>query len=171
VAGSDSQREVGESDTESVSSWLFGSDLVVASTQVLDERVTRGDGPGAAASFEAAHRSKSGLEPTVIGLDHVVRVALDPVQRVRDQLIQDPWVDRGPVGSDLHRDGSGAQRTSEELPRGCKITPGAEQDVDDLTMLVDRAVQIRPLAGNLDVCLIDEPPVPRVVPALPGQRR
>ena len=89
VLGSDSQCEVGERDTESVSSWLFGSDLVVASPQVLHERVTSRDGGGRAASFEAAHRSKSGLEPTVIGLNRVVRVLPDAVPRVRDQLIQD----------------------------------------------------------------------------------
>jgi hypothetical protein len=48
VAGSDSQREVGEGDTESVSFWLLGSDLVLASAQVLDERVPGRDRPGRA---------------------------------------------------------------------------------------------------------------------------
>jgi hypothetical protein len=39
VGGSDGQCEVGEGDAESVSPWLFGGDLVLASAQVLDERV------------------------------------------------------------------------------------------------------------------------------------
>jgi hypothetical protein len=38
----------------------------------------------------------------------------------------------------------------------------------DLAMLIDRAVEIRPLAGDLEVGLIDEPPVARSVPAEPG---
>ena len=147
---------------------LFGGDLVVTSPQVLHERVTRCDGLGGAVSLEAAHRSEPGLEPTVIGLDPVVRVPLDTVQRVRDQLVQDTRVSRRPIGGDLHRDGSGAQHAGKELPRSRQITPGAEQDVDDLTVLVDRAVQIPPLAGYLQVGLVDEPPVPRAVPARPG---
>jgi hypothetical protein len=48
VAGSNSQCEVGEGDTESVSFWLFGGDLVVASAQVLDDRVPGRDGAGGA---------------------------------------------------------------------------------------------------------------------------
>jgi hypothetical protein len=35
-----------------------------------------------------------------------------------------------------------------------------QHDVDDLPVLVDRPVQIPPPAGDLDVGLIDEPPVP-----------
>ena len=35
-------------------------------------------------------------------------------------------------------------------------------------MLVDRPVEIRPLAGDLDVGLIGEPPVTRGVPGWPG---
>ena len=117
MAGSDSQCEVGEGDTESVSFWLFGGDVVVAWAQVLHERVPGCDRLGGAVLLETAHRSKSGLEPTVIGFDGVVRVLLDPVQRVRGKLVQDPRVDRGPVGGDLHWDGSGAQRPGEELSR------------------------------------------------------
>src|SRR5215204_2598900 len=39
-----------------------------------------------------------------------------------------------------------------------------QQHVDDLPVLVDRPVQVPPPAGDLDVSLIDEPPVPRGVP-------
>ena len=88
----------------------------------------------------------------MVGFDGV-GVLLDPVQRVRDKLVQDTRVDQGPVGSDLHRDGSGAQRSGEEHPRGGNITPGAEQGVDDLTVLVDRAVQVRSTARDLHTCL------------------
>jgi hypothetical protein len=169
VAGSDSQCEVGEGDTESVSFWLFGSDLVVASTQVLHERVPGCHGPGGAVPLETAHRSESGFESTMIGFDRVVRVPLDAVQRVRDQLVQDTWVGWGAVGRHLHRDGSGAQRAGQEHPGGGQITPGVEQDVDDLTVLVDGPMQVCPLARDLQVGLVDEPPVPRAVPARPGR--
>ena len=122
---------------------FIGGDLVVASTQVLHERVTGGDGAGGAVSLETTHRSKSGLEPSMIGLDGVVRVLLDAVPRVRDQLVQDTRVDRCPVRRHLHWDGAGAQRPGEELPRSRQIPAGAELDVDDLTVLVYRSVQIQ----------------------------
>jgi hypothetical protein len=67
---------------------VLGGDLVVASMQVLDEHVTRGDGAGGAVSLEAAHGSESGSEPAAVGFDWVVRVLLDPVQRLRDQLVE-----------------------------------------------------------------------------------
>jgi hypothetical protein len=35
-------------------------------------------------------------------------------------------------------------------------------------MLIDRPVEIGPLAGDLQVGLVDEPPVTRSVPAGPG---
>src|SRR6266704_5342700 len=35
-------------------------------------------------------------------------------------------------------------------------------------MLIDRPVQVGPLAGDLQVSLIDEPPVTRSMPARPG---
>ena len=101
----------------------------------------------------------------MVGFDGVGRVLLAGVQGVRDQLVQDPRVDRGPVRRHLHWDGAGAQRPGEELPRSAQITPGAEQDVDDLTVLVDRPVQIPPVAGDLQVGLVDEPPVTWWVPA------
>jgi hypothetical protein len=64
----------------------------VPAAQVLHERVPGCDGPGGTVSFEAAHGSEPGFEPTMIGFDRVVRVLLDAVQRVRDKLIQDTRV-------------------------------------------------------------------------------
>jgi hypothetical protein len=43
------------------------------------------------------------------------------------------------------------------------------QDIDDLAILIDRPVQIDPTPSDLDICLIDEPPITRRVPA--GPRR
>jgi hypothetical protein len=46
--------------------------------------------------------------------------------------------------------------------------PHGQQHVDDLAMLIDRPIQIGPLTGDLQVGLVDEPPVPGSVPARPG---
>jgi hypothetical protein len=43
-----------------------------------------------------------------------------------------------------------------------------QQHVDDLAVLVDRPIQVPPLAGDLDVGLIDEPAVPGGVPEWAG---
>jgi hypothetical protein len=99
----------------------------------------------------------------------LVRVLLYGVQRRRDQLVEDPWVDRGRVGGDLGRDRARAQRPGKEAPGGRQVTPPGQQDVDDLAMLVDRPVQVGPLAGDLHGRLIVEPPVTRSVAAWPGR--
>jgi hypothetical protein len=74
----------------------------------------------------------------VVSLDRVVRVLLHGVQRGRDQLVEDPRIDRGAVGGDLDRRGPDLQRPSEERPRGSQISMTRQQDVDDLAVLVDR---------------------------------
>jgi hypothetical protein len=61
---------------------------------------------------------------------------------------------------DLYRDGSDAQRAGEEGACSRGISAGRDEYVDDLTVLVDRAVQVDPAAGDLDVGLVHEPPVP-----------
>ena len=62
-----------------------------------------------------------------------------------------------------------AQRPGKEAPGGRMARRRGQQDVDDLAMLVDRPVQVGPLAGGLHVRLIDEPPVTRSVAAWPGR--
>jgi hypothetical protein len=52
-------------------------------------------------------------------------------------------------------------------PSGRQVTARRHQDVDDLAMLIDRPVEIGPLAGVLQIGLIDEPPVTRSIPARP----
>jgi len=49
----------------------------------------------------------------------------------------------------LDRDGASAQRLGEEPSRCGKVAVRGEQHIDDLTVLVDRSVQIGPTAGNL----------------------
>jgi hypothetical protein len=81
----------------------------------------------------------------VICLNGVIRVLLNSVQSGRDELIKDPRIDRREVGGDLDRDRAGAQRPEEEPPGGRQVTPLGQQDVDDLTVLVNRPVQVSPL--------------------------
>ncbi len=50
-------------------------------------------------------------------------------------------------------------------PGGRDIPLLRDQDVDDLAVLVDRAVQIYPLSGDLDMGLVHKPPIPSGVPA------
>ena len=57
------------------------------------------------------------------------------------------------------------QRPGEAAPGSCQVAPRGQQDVDDLAVLIDCAVQVGLPAGDLQVGLIDEPQVPGNVPA------
>jgi putative transposase len=57
----------------------FGA--VQAAAQILDEGMPGSEDPHGTMAFQSAHRPQPGLEPPVIGLDRVVRVALDDMQR------------------------------------------------------------------------------------------
>jgi hypothetical protein len=76
-----------------------------------------------------------------------------------NQLVEDPRIGRGTVGGDLGRDRTQAQHPVEEPPCRCQVAPLGQQYIDDLAVLVDRPVQIRPPAGDLDIGLVSEPPV------------
>jgi len=146
----------------------FGGDLVVTAADVLHERVPGHYGPRGAVVFESADRSMSGFEPAVVTLDWVVGVLLDGVHRGRDQLVEDPRVGRCPVAGDLNRDRWGSEGLGEDPARGSVITMRAGQHVEDLTVLVDRAVQVGPAAGDFHLRLVDEPAVTRCTPRRVG---
>jgi hypothetical protein len=84
----------------------------VAAPQVLDEGVPDHDNPGVAVSLEAAHGSESGLEPPVVGLDSIVGVPLNVVERPGQELIEDRRVAGGSIGGDLDRSGGADHRPS-----------------------------------------------------------
>jgi hypothetical protein len=104
----------------------------------------------------------------VVGLDRIVRVLLYRVHRRRRQLVQDAWIEPSLVGSDLDRHGAKAQRPSEERSCCGQVTLRGQEHVDNVTVLVNRPVEIRPVAGDLDVGLVDEPPVRGSVPSGAG---
>jgi hypothetical protein len=86
-----------------------------------------------------------------------------------DQLIQNPRIGSGPVGSDLGRDRAAAQRADEEPPGRCQVAALGQQYAKDLAMPINRPVQVGPPAGDLHVSLVGEPPVAGSVTA--GARR
>ena len=93
----------------------------------------------------------------MIGFHAVVRVLLEDVPCGRDDVLDHAGVDRCPVGGDLDRSGARVERAGEERSCSAGITAFENENVDDLAVLVDRAVEVRPAAGDLDVGLLDEP--------------
>lgn len=59
-----------------------GAEFVVASPDVLDERVASDDNGGGSVAFESAHWAKTCLQLTVIALDPIVRVRLGVVEGI-----------------------------------------------------------------------------------------
>jgi hypothetical protein len=100
----------------------------------------------------------------VISFHAVVRVLLQDMSRARDEVVEHSRVDRCQVGRDLNRRRSRLERADEERPCSRAIAAFADQDVDDLPVLIHRAVQVGPPAGDLDVGLIDRPSFARRVP-------
>jgi hypothetical protein len=105
----------------------------------------------------------------MIGLDWIVGVPLDGVQGQGDQLVQGPRVGRGAVGGDLGRDRRGAQCAGEEPPGGRRGAALGQHHIDDLAVLVNRPVQVRPPASDLDVGLVCEPPASGCMSAESGR--
>jgi hypothetical protein len=80
---SDRSGEFGERGSDAPVPAGVDPEFVVASPQVLRERVTSHDHPSAAVAFEAPHRAEPGLELPVVGFDALVRVLLGVVKRRR----------------------------------------------------------------------------------------
>ena len=64
-----------------------------------------------------------------------------------------------------------AQCPGEEPARGSEIASSGDEYVDDLAGLVNSSVDVPPPAGDLDVGLVDEPPVADRMPARPPRVR
>jgi hypothetical protein len=80
------------------------------------------------------------------------------------------WVDRGRVGDHLAgRDLERGDGPLEESPGRGGISASRHEHVDDLSVLVDGPVDIAPDAVDLDVRLVDVPPVARGVAGEPGR--
>ena len=86
---SDGSGEFGEGSSDAPVLAGVDAEFVVAAPQVLYERVTSHDHPGAVVAFESTHRAEPGLEPAVISFDPVVRVLRGVVEHGRHELIHD----------------------------------------------------------------------------------
>jgi hypothetical protein len=127
------------------------------------------DYPGRTRPVFLTDRSEPRLEATMVALDVIVGVLVGSMPGRREQLVQHGRVHRRVIGDDLRRhDLRGTDGLLEEPASGCRIPLHGDEDVDDLTELVDRAVDIPPSAGDLHVGLVDLPVVPDGVSAGPG---
>lgn len=75
----------------------------MAPLQVLHEAMPGDHDPGATVLLEPSHRTKSCLQPAVIGLHRVVGIPLGAMPRRWQQLLQHGWIDRRVVSDDLNR--------------------------------------------------------------------
>ncbi len=121
---------------------------------VRSERIVFGPRIGRSRAFESA----------VISLHAVVRVLLEDVSRCRGEFVDHARVERRPVRADLDRIRTRVQRADEQRPSSTGIAAFGYPDIDDLAVLVDRAVALCRAAGELDVSLVDEPTIPARVP-------
>jgi hypothetical protein len=80
----------------------------------------------------------------MISLHAVVAVLLGDVPRGRHERVDDAGVDRRPVGGDLDRRRAVREGAGEERPRSTGIAALRDEDVDDLPLLIDRAVEVGP---------------------------
>jgi hypothetical protein len=85
----------------------------------------------------------------VISLHAVVAVLLQDLTSARDTFVEHPLIERCPVGRDLDRRRTVRQGAGEARPRGRAVTMCGDQDVDNLAVLIDRAVEVGPAAGDL----------------------
>ena len=119
--------------------------------------------------LEPTHRSQPGLQPAVVAFDAVVGVLVGTVPCRRQQRLRNRRVQRGPIGCDLDWPNCcSADGLLDEPLGGVSVSSGGHEHVDDLAELVDRAVHVAPLPGDLQVGLIDLPAVADGVAAGPG---
>jgi hypothetical protein len=100
---SDGVGEFGEDRCESIPSIDIPAEFVVATTEVLHERVPSADHPCRAQPFQSAHRPQPGLQTPMIGFDGVIRILFGDVARGGYQLLDHSRVGRCPVGAHLGR--------------------------------------------------------------------
>jgi hypothetical protein len=80
----------------------------------------------------------------VISFEAVVRILFRDVASGGQQFIEHLGIPRSPVDVQLDRAWAAVERTGEEPASGLKIPFLRDEDIDDLTELVDRPVQSAP---------------------------
>jgi len=84
-----------------------------------------------------------------IGLDPVVLPPGVDVAGLGQQLVEEPRVDRRLVSGDLDRPAAVGQGLAEEAAGGELVAPFAGEYIDDLSVLVDGAIQVAHLPAIL----------------------
>src|SRR5664280_2357702 len=125
--------------------------------------------PGGPVPFEAPHRAKSGLEPSVVSLDSIVGVLGGVVKCIRQELCNDSDQGVGPVGGDLDRLAMGGDHRGEEHRRCPQVTLLGHEHVDDLPVLIIGSVDVSPGSRYLHVGLVDKPTAAHTVAARLGR--
>jgi predicted transposase YbfD/YdcC len=100
---SDRQGQLGECLCYAPAGKDLDADLVVPAAEVLHEGVPGDDYLGGPIGSKSPHRSEPVLELAVIGLDRIVRMALDVMPRLRHQFLEHSRVDRSGIGDHLDR--------------------------------------------------------------------
>ena len=156
----------------SMSFVAVGSDrsgeFVVAAAKVLHERVTSDHDARRPIGLQAAHRSEPSLQSSVVALDAVVRLPAAVVVGVREKVLDGTDQRLGLVGGDLLRAGMLTEDAMEEPASRGPVTAPRDEDVDHLTVLINRPIDVAPHAGDADVGLVDEPAATNGVSAWSG---
>jgi hypothetical protein len=105
----------------------------------------------------------------MVALDPIVDVPVAAMPGRRQQLLQHRRVHRRLIGDDLSgRDLGRPDRRFDEAVGCLGVAPQGDIDVDDLAELVDGAVDVAPVAGDLHEGLVDLPAISHAMPAGPG---
>ena len=83
--------------------WDVDGEFVVATAEVLYERMAGGDTGRRPELFQPAHRAQPSLQPAMISFNTIIGVLRGHVRRGRDQFVDHPQVRAGLVGGDLDR--------------------------------------------------------------------
>src|SRR6266545_5528417 len=167
---SDHEGQFGEGIGETEGGTHIRPEIVVAPAEVLDEGVRGDDDPGGTVPLQPPHRSKPGLQASVVGLEWVVGIDLRVMEGRWQHLLDDAGVEAVPVRGDLDgREPGAADCLGEEPPRCSCVPARREVHVDDLAELVDGPEQVAPGPSDLQVRLIDMPAIADDVPAGSGR--
>ncbi len=141
----------------------FDAEFVVAASQILDESMSTDHHRGSPISLQSAHWSQSRFEAAMIALHAVVGELLGVVKRVGDQFIDHSKQRCSQIRCELTRTAMSNQCALEERRSRTDVSPLRDIDVDHLAVLIYGAVDMPPDPANLDVGLVNEPPIAHTV--------
>ena len=141
-----------------------------AVAQVLDEGVTAGHNVSRGRLLKATHRLKALFQMSMIALQPVVQELRCAVLHGRQDLTQRWWITRGFIRDDPLRRYAGLLNSplEEGLGRFGISSPG-EVRVDDLTVLIDRPINLGPCPMETDIRFVNAPFSTNALPIGPNE--